>query len=119
MNPDLTRKILAFREARDWRQFHTPRTLAASLVLEAAELLEVFQWAKDAEVDALAARKREQIEQELGDITIYLTLMAHDLGIDLERAAERKLELNEQKYPASVVRGRPEKYTEYSDDTGE
>jgi NTP pyrophosphatase (non-canonical NTP hydrolase) len=108
--------ILRFRAERDWQQFHTPRTLAASLAIESAELLEIFQWTPDAELDAVVAAKRERIEEELADVAIYLLLMAHDLEIDLDAAIERKLELNAAKYPVELVKGRSDKYTDYPAD---
>ena len=106
-------RVLRFRADRDWQQFHTPRTLAASLAIESAELLEIFQWTPDAELDAVVAAKRERIEEELADVAIYLLLMAHDLDIDLEQVIERKLEQNAAKYPVDVVKGRSDKYNEY------
>jgi NTP pyrophosphatase (non-canonical NTP hydrolase) len=108
--------ILRFRADRDWQQFHTPRTLAASLAIESAELLEIFQWTPDAELDDVVAAKRERIEEELADVAIYLLLMAHDLDIDLEKAIERKLAMNAAKYPVELVKGRSDKYTDYPAD---
>ncbi len=92
------KKIIAFRDARDWSQFHNPRTLSTSISIESAELLELFQWAKDSELQALVSRKKAEISQELADIMIYIIMMAHDLGIDLERAILDKMERNEEKY---------------------
>jgi NTP pyrophosphatase (non-canonical NTP hydrolase) len=108
--------ILRFRADRDWQQFHTPRTLAASLAIESAELLEIFQWTPDAELGVVVAAKRDRIEEELADVAIYLLLMAHDLGIDLDQVIERKLEMNAAKYPVELVKGRSDKYTDYQTD---
>jgi len=105
-------KIIAFRDARDWSQFHNPRTLSTSISIESAELLELFQWAKDSELQALASRKKGEISQELADIMIYIIMMAHDLDIDLERAILDKMERNEEKYPVDKSRGKSSKYTE-------
>jgi len=106
------KKIIAFRDARDWSQFHNPRTLSTSISIESAELLELFQWAKDCELQALASQKKGEISQELADIMIYIIIMAHDLDIDLERAILDKMERNEEKYPVDKSRGKSSKYTE-------
>jgi len=109
--PTLTARILAFREARDWAQFHTPRNLAASLSIEAAELLELFQWDLEDGVE-LDSERRERIAEELADIGIYALLLAHEAGIDLPRAIADKIEENESKYPVEKAKGRSTKYTE-------
>lgn len=114
MSPELLKRIRTFRDARDWMQFHNPKDMAVALSIEAAELLEIFLWKKDAEVDAVAAQKRTEIEEELADITIYLLELADNLGVDLERVALAKLEKNEGKYPAELVRGSSKKYSEYN-----
>ena len=106
------KKIIAFRDARDWSQFHNPRTLSTSISIESAELLELFQWANDSELQALVSRKKAEISQELADIMIYIIMMAHDLDIDLERAILDKMERNEEKYPVDKSRGKSSKYTE-------
>lgn len=103
-------ELLAFRSERDWQQFHNPRTLAASISIEAAELLEHFQWAKDAELPEIVAKNRDAIEHEIADVAMYLSLLCNDLGVSLEDAVRRKLELNKQKYPADKARGRSDKY---------
>ncbi len=108
----LTQRIVAFREARDWAQFHTPRNLAASLSIEAAELLEVFQWDLD-DGRTLDPDRRERIAEELADIGIYALLLAHEAGFDLVRAMTDKIEENERKYPVDKARGRSTKYTEF------
>ena len=86
------KKIIAFRDARHWSQFHNPRTLPTSIYIESAELLELFHWAKHSELQALASQKKSEISQELADIMIYIIMMAHDLDIDLERAILDKME---------------------------
>ena len=109
-------RIITFRNQRDWKQFHTPRTLATSLVLEAAELLEIFQWIRDTEVEEHAIQQWEPIREELADIAIYLIMMAHDLDIDLAAAVEHKMELNAKKYPLEKAKGNARKYTEFRDE---
>ena len=108
----IVEQLLAFRKERDWQQFHTPRTLASAIAIEAGELLEVFQWSSDATMAADVARRQVDIRRELADITIYCLLMAHDLGIDLEQAIQLKLVENGAKYPVDKAKGRREKYTE-------
>lgn len=108
----LLEKLLAFRHEREWEQFHNLRTLSTSIVLEAAELAEITQWANDAELQRVVDEKREQIEQEVADIAILLSYLVHDTDIDLERAVEKKLTLNEGKYPVERARGSARKYDE-------
>jgi NTP pyrophosphatase (non-canonical NTP hydrolase) len=103
-------ELLEFRRERDWEQFHNPRTLSAGICIESAELLEHFQWAKDAELDEIVARNRDDIEHEIADVAIYLTLLCSDLGVSLPDAIRRKLELNREKYPVEKVRGKSTKY---------
>lgn len=91
---DLQQKIIAFRDARNWRQFHTPKDLAISLTLEAGELLENFQWKTSEEA---VQANFENIKDELADVVIYALLLSHELGIDLEEAIINKMEKNEKK----------------------
>lgn len=105
-------RINAFRDEREWRQFHTPKNLATSVVIEAAELLELFQWSDAADSAAVVANKREQIADEIADVAIYLLFLADDLGIDLLQAIETKMDANARKYPVERSRGRSDKYTE-------
>ncbi len=109
----LTEKVLAFRDERDWKQFHNSKDLALSLVLEAAEVLEIFQWKQDMGAIQNAARERkEDLADELADVFCYTLLLANDLGIDLEQALESKIEKNGVKYPAEKAKGSDKKYTE-------
>jgi NTP pyrophosphatase (non-canonical NTP hydrolase) len=110
---DIKRKILEFRSQRDWERFHTPKNLAISLVLEASELLENFQWKKDGEIADMLQDKHDCISDEIADIVIYLTYLCHDLKIDIEKAVGEKIEKNNRKYPAGKVRGSARKYNEY------
>lgn len=110
----LTAAVLEFRDARDWRQFHSLRNLITSLNLEAAELLELTQWKSDAEVEVLPADPaiREALHDECADILLYLLLIAETAGIDLAAATRAKLAKNAQKYPVDKARGSRAKYTE-------
>ncbi len=100
--------ILAFREERDWKQFHLPKNLAISLVLEAAEVLELFQWVKD---NNLPADKKGDLRDELADVYYWLLLLSHEFEIDLEEALQEKMKKNEEKYPIHKAKGKSEKYT--------
>ncbi len=111
MLDDLTRRIVEFRDARDWKQFHSPRNLAASITIEASELLEIFQWSSDSSVAEDVDTNRADIERELADIAIYCLLMAHDTGVDIEAAIIEKLAENDAKYPETKARGSRTKYT--------
>jgi NTP pyrophosphatase (non-canonical NTP hydrolase) len=104
-------KLIKFRDDRDWAQFQTAKNLAVSISLEAAELLEHFQWTT--EDQAIPPDKRDKMVEEVADILIYLLLFAHKLGIDPVQAAKDKIEKNAKKYPADLVRGKSAKYTEY------
>lgn len=111
---DLTTAAVAFRDARDWAQFHTPRHLAAGLAIEAGELQETMLWKDDAEVEALLAdpTARRPVADELADVVIYALLFAERAGIDLAAAVRAKLEQNAAKYPVGASRGRATKYTD-------
>ena len=105
-------RIRKFRDDRDWKQFHNPKDLAVSISIEAAELLELFQW-KDAEESArFAADNRERVSEEIADVAIYLIELADIAGIDLAQAIDAKLEKNAKKYPVEKSRGISTKYTD-------
>ena len=106
----LLEKLLAFRAARDWEQFHNLRTLSTSIVLEAAELAEFTQWTRDEEIAEITRQRRIEITQEVADIAILLSYLVHDLGIDLEKAVADKLEVNGQRYPLEKAKGTAKKY---------
>lgn len=110
---ELRNKINAFVEERDWAQFHSPKNLAMAMIVEAAELVEHFQWNTEAESRVLTDVKREQVGHELADTFVYLLRLAEVLDIDLLAAANNKIALNAQKYPADKARGSNAKYTEY------
>ena len=103
---------LNFRDARDWKKFHNPKDLAISISLEAAELLEVFQWSgEDVEVDS--EKKINKVKEELADVMIYSILMADTLGLDVSEIINNKLEENNKKYPVEKAYGKADKYTAY------
>ncbi len=109
----LQQRLEAFAAARDWEQFHSPKNLAMALSVEVAEVVEELQWLSEAESEALDAERRERVRLELADVFIYLLRLADRLDVDLMRAADDKIALNERKYPAERVRGDARKYTEY------
>jgi dCTP diphosphatase len=113
---DLRAKINAFVAERDWAQFHTPKNLAMAMIVEAAELVEQFQWDTPTESAQLTDEKREAVSHELADTFVYLLRIAEVLEIDLIDAANKKIVLNAIKYPAEKVKGSNAKYTAYVKD---
>jgi NTP pyrophosphatase (non-canonical NTP hydrolase) len=109
---DLQRKVVKFRDARDWKQFHNPKDLALSLVLEASELLEHFQWKTTEEIEQYLKEKNNEVSEEIIDVLYWVLLFAYDLGIDIEKEFDRKMKQNEKKYPVSKAKGSHKKYTE-------
>ncbi len=105
----LRNQLREFACARDWEQFHSPKNLAMALIVEAAELVEHFQWLTEAQSRALSPEQREPVAQELADVFLYLVRLADRLDIDLMDAAQRKLVINAHKYPADKVRGSAKK----------
>ena len=108
----LTKRIIKFRDARDWKQFHKPKDLAVSLALEAAEVLEHFQWKSEEEINEYVKTNKDEIAEELADVLNYLLIMSHDLGIDIIEAEKKKVTKNESKYPVEKAKGNAKKYTE-------
>jgi NTP pyrophosphatase (non-canonical NTP hydrolase) len=106
-------RLREFVQERDWAQFHSPKNLAMAMIVEAAELVEHFQWMTEQESREVSAEKRDQVAHELADTFIYLLRISDVLGIDLIDAAHEKMHLNAKKYPAEKVRGSNAKYTEY------
>jgi dCTP diphosphatase len=106
----LTKKIKKFRDERDWQQFHNHKDMALSLVLEAAEVLEHFQWKSQREVEKHGAACKMEIADELADVAMYLFELADNLGIDLPEAIEHKLIKNAKKYPVEKAKGKHTKY---------
>jgi NTP pyrophosphatase (non-canonical NTP hydrolase) len=111
---DLLQKIVGFRDQRNWKQFHSPRNLAAALAIEAGELQETMLWKTDHEVTELleTAEGRTSIAREIADVLIYSLLLCDATGIDPMTAIGEKLVENEHKYPAELSRGKPSKYTQ-------
>ena len=101
-------KLLKFREERDWEQFHSPKNLAISISIEAAELLEHFQWVKESEI--LTSEEKHEVAKELADIFNYVIMLAEDLGIDIVESSKEKIEENGKKYPVEKARGSAKKY---------
>ena len=101
--------VKKFRDDREWSQFHNPKDLAISLSIEAAELLECFQWKSSAEAEK---NNYQDIKYEMADVAIYLLLMCDKMGINLLDAVEEKMKLNETKYPVEKARGCSKKYNE-------
>lgn len=107
-------KLLAFRKARDWEQFHMPKDLAISLVLEATEVLEHFQWKTTEEIEKYVVDHKVDIAEELADVFNWIVLLSHDLGIDIIEASNKKIAKNAAKYPEDKAKGNHKKYTELS-----
>ena len=102
-------EVLKFSDDRDWKQFHNPKDLAISISLEAAELLEVFQWSAE---DVTCENKMDKIKEELADVVNYCILMADACGLDLDQIVREKIKRNNEKYPVEKAYGSKEKYTE-------
>ena len=103
------KKTLAFREERDWAKFHNPKDLAISVNLEAAELLEIFQWSGG---DLVVSAKTDKAKEELADVVIYCIYLADALGVDLAEAVDSKIDEDARKYPIEKARGNARKYTD-------
>ncbi len=111
----LTDRLLEFRDARDWRQFHSLKNLMLSLNLEASEVLELSQWRDDAQIEAAIEDPdvRARLGEECADVLLYLLLICERAGIDLAREADAKITRNGEKYPVDKSRGNSRKYTEF------
>lgn len=109
LRDETIQRVLKFRDDRDWKQFHTPKDLAISMSLEAAEVLELFQWSG---TDLDCAAKRDRLREELADVLSYCILMADVCGLDLDEIMNEKVSKNEAKYPVEKARGNAAKYTE-------
>lgn len=107
MKEDTIKQILKFRDDRDWKKFHNPKDLAISISLEAAKLLEVFQWSAD---DVICENKKEKIKEELADVLNYCVLMADICELDIDEIVQDKIRINNEKYPVEKARGNREKY---------
>lgn len=109
MKEETIRQILKFRDDRDWKQFHNPKDLAISISLEAAELLEIFQWSG---ADTSHEGKLDKIKEELADVVNYCVLMADACGIDLDEIVQEKVKINNEKYPINKAKGKADKYNQ-------
>ncbi|MFS1287737.1 nucleotide pyrophosphohydrolase [Pseudomonas piscis] len=110
----IQQRLRIFAQERDWEQFHTPKNLSAALAVEAAELLEIFQWLTEAQSIAIKDDEGHirKVEEEMADVTLYLLRLADVLGLDLQSAVDRKLRINAEKYPVEKAHGNAKKYTE-------
>lgn len=109
MKQETINQILKFRDDRDWKRFHNPKDLAISISLEAAELLEAFQWSAE---DVVCKDKKEKIKEELADVLNYCVLMADACELDIDEIILEKIKRNNEKYPVEKARGSAMKYTE-------
>jgi NTP pyrophosphatase (non-canonical NTP hydrolase) len=106
----LTKKIVKFRNDRDWKQFHNTKDVALSLVLEATEVLEHFQWKNGNDLENYVKKNKDSISEELADVLYWVLLMSHDLDINIDKALQDKLKLNNKKYPVEKSKGSAKKY---------
>ena len=109
MTQETIYQILKFRDDRDWKQFHNPKDLAISISLEAAELLEVFQWSGS---DTLCEQKKDKIKEELADVINYCVLMADVCGLDMDEIVQEKIKRNNEKNPVKKAKGTSDKNSE-------
>lgn len=109
---NLTKRIIEFRNARDWKQFHNPKDLALSLVLEATEVMEHFQWKNKEEMEKYIKTNKFEIGEELADVLYWVLLMSNDLKIDVLEALENKILKNEEKYPVEKAKSNHKKYNQ-------
>jgi dCTP diphosphatase len=109
---EIIKKIRCFRDSRDWMQFHEPKNMAISISIETAELLEHFQWKTKEEIEEYLRNKKnsKEVEEEIADIAMYLFELADNMGIDLLKAMDSKLEKNAKKYPVKKAKGKHTKY---------
>lgn len=110
---ELRETLRGFATDRDWSQFHSPKNLAIALSVEAAELLEPFQWLKEGSAAELGSERLAAVSAEIADVLLYLVMLADKLDVDLLAAARNKLAKNALKYPVEKARGSSKKYTEY------
>ena len=112
----LNQRLLTFARERDWEQFHSPKNLAMALIAECAELVEHFQWLTEDQSQQLSDSKKDEVAMELADILIYTIRTAERLDIDLVASANRKIAINESRYPTEKVYGDARRADEYPDD---
>lgn len=109
----LSERLVTFAKDRDWDQFHAPKNLVMALSVEAAELMEHFQWLTEEQSNNLSKEKLDEVAFEMADIYIYLTRLATKLEVDLPQYVEDKIKINEERYPVEKVQGSSKKYNEY------
>lgn len=105
-------KIIQFRKAREWEQFHSIKDLCLGIGIETAELQEIFLWKTDEQISEIKKNRLKNVANELADIFIFLTYLSNDLGIDLDKAINDKIGINEEKYPIDKAMGSNKKYTD-------
>lgn len=110
MKKETINQVLKFRDDRNWKQFHNPKDLALSICLEAAELLEVFQWSG---ADTVCESKKERIKEELADVLVYCIHMADACGLDMDEIIQEKMKSNNEKYPVEKAKDTAKKYDEF------
>lgn len=110
---NLTKQLADFAKVRDWEQFHNPKNLAMALIGEAGELVEHFQWLTFEQSINLSPEKKQAVSYEMADILVYLLRMAERLDVDILKAVQDKMAINEQRYPADKVRGDARRANEY------
>ena len=111
----LNERLIRFARERDWERFHSPKNLVMALIAECAELVEHFQWLSEAQSRELPPQKKEEVALEMADVLIYLLRCSERLDIDLLEAADRKIAINEARYPAGKVYGDARRASEYED----
>lgn len=109
----LSAALQEFSREREWQQFHTPKNLVMALSVEVAEIVEIFQWLTPAQSQSLSQKQRANLEDEIGDVMIYLTMLATQHDLDPLVCAQQKIVKNSKKYPHQQVRGKAKKYSEY------
>ena len=107
---EIIKRITNFRDARDWKKFHNPKDVSLSLVLEAGEVMEHFQWKNKEEIEKYIKTNKDDIGEELADVLYWILLMGHDLDIDVFDALDKKIKKNEEKYPVEKAKGKHTKY---------
>lgn len=110
MTQETINQVLKFRDDRNWKQFHNPKDVALSICLEAAELLEVFQWSG---TDTVCESKKEKIKEELADVLVYCIHMADACGLDMDEIVQEKMKSNNEKYPVEKAKNTAKKYNEF------
>ncbi len=107
---ELVKKIIKFRDARNWKQFHNPKDLALSLSLEASEVVEHFQWKSEKEIKEYVKTNKDEIGEELADVLYWILLISHDLNINILDTLDKKIDKNDKKYPVDKAKNKHTKY---------